>query len=119
MRIDLLVFRLFRLSGGDLFQLLHPIEHGVALHRGALRILQRRKTIRAANQTGEQGRLGKIELGGALSEIRLRGRLDSVTTGAEINPVHVELEDLVFGQLALDAQRDHRFEQLAADGATA
>ena len=87
--------------------------------RRALRIFQRRKSIRAADQSGQQRRFGEIQFRGALAEISLRRGLNSVTTGAEINPVHVKLENLLLGELALDPQRDHRFEQFAAEGAAA
>ena len=114
MRIDLFVFRLLRPARRVIFfRSQHPIEHRVALHRGAFRILERRKTIRAANQSGEQSRFRKIQLRRVFPEIGVRRGLDSVTTGAEIDPVHVKLEDLVLGEFALDAQGDHRLEQVS------
>ena len=52
-------------------------------------------------------------------KVRLGRRFDPVAAGAKIYPVHVELEDLILCQLALDAKGNHRFEQLAADGPAA
>src|SRR5205807_3935158 len=54
-----------------------------------------------------------------LAKVGLRGCFNAVTAGAEINPVHIKLEDLLFREFVLDPKRDHRFEQLATDVAAA
>ena len=85
----------------------------------ALRIFQRRKPIWAADQSCQQRGFGKIQLGRAFAEIDLRSGLNPIATIAEINPVYVKLEDLLFGKLALDTQGHHRFQQFPAEGAAA
>ena len=63
--------------------------------------------------------LRKDSASSVLAEVSLRRGLDSVTTGAEINPVHVKLENLLLRELVLDPQRHHRFEQFPAESAAA
>jgi hypothetical protein len=48
----------------------------------------------------------------------LRSGLDPIAAVAEINPVYVELKDLLLRKLALDSQRHHCFEQFPAERAT-
>ena len=49
----------------------------------------------------------------------MRSRFHSVTAGAEINSIYVKLENLLFGKLPLDAQRDHCFQHFPAKSAAA
>src|SRR2546423_10768256 len=119
MRVHLRTLGLRGFGGGNFFQFDHSIQNRVALVRRAFRIFQRRKSVRTSNQSGEERGFGKIQLRRVLSEVGLRRSLDAVTTGAEINPVHIKLEDLFFGELVLNSKRDHRFEKFPADVATA
>ena len=52
-----------------------------------------------------------------LAEIALRGLLDAVGAGAEIDAVEIHLEDLRLGELTLEPQRQQRFLELAVDRA--
>src|SRR6266446_1284056 len=117
MRRDFRDLRLVGLGRGNFFQFDHAIQNGIALNRGTFGIFQRRKSVRTANQAREQRSFGQIQLRRALAEISLRSCFNAVTAGAEIDAVDVELENLVFGEIALDAQSDHCFQQFAADGA--
>src|SRR4030095_6185958 len=69
----------------------------------------------AADQSCQERRLGQVQLGSALAEVSLRRGLNSVTTVAKVNPVHVKLENLLLGKLTLDPQRHHCFEQFPAE----
>src|SRR5205823_15014707 len=42
-------------------------------------------------------------------KVSLRGCFDSITAGAEIDSVNVKLENLLLGELMLDAKCHHRF----------
>src|SRR5262249_54678240 len=50
-------------------------------------------------------------------EIALRGGLDAVGTGTEINAVEIEFEDLVLTVLVFEPERQHRLLQLARESA--
>ena len=50
---------------------------------------------------------------GRFAEIALRGRLDAIGAGAEIDPVEIEFENLGFGMLALQPEREFDFLQFA------
>ena len=54
---------------------------------------------------------------GAMAEEAPRRSVDAIGAAAEINPVEIQLEDLVLGEFALDGQRQHAFLDLAAEGA--
>ena len=117
MRSNFYSLRLLSLRGRNAFQCHHTIQHRIALHRRTFRIFQRRKPIRASYQSGEQRGFREIQLRCAFAKIELRSCLHSVTTGAEVNPVHIKLKNLLLGKLTLDSKCDHRFEQLSAKGA--
>ena len=52
-----------------------------------------------------------------MAEEGAAGGIDAIGAAAEVNPVEIQLEDLVLGELALDRQRQHRLLELAAKGA--
>jgi hypothetical protein len=71
-----------------------------------------------ASRDGDLHRgFGDLERPSGLAEIALRRGLDTVGTGAEINPVEVELENLGLAQLALEPKRKHEFLHLAPERA--
>ena len=84
---------------------------------GAVEVAGGGKPRRRLHQAGEQGRLGQAEFFGVFAEIALRGLLDAVGAGAEIDAVKIELEDLRLGEFALQPDREHRLLQLAVNGA--
>ena len=103
------------LVGGDEPERGHAGEHGVAFPGGTLQVAQGGETIRAADEAGHHGGLGKVELRAGLAEIRLAGRLDPVQARAVEDAVDVKFEDLVLGIMPLDAQGDERLEDLAVE----
>ncbi len=74
------------------------------------------KTRRRLHQAGEQSRFRQAHLLGGLAEIALRGLLDAVGAGAEINAVQIQFENLRLGEFPLQPQREQHFLQLAMDG---
>ena len=104
---------------GDEFEFLHPSEHDIALPEGCLEVVERRVTVGAADQSRQKGRLREAHVGCGFSEVGLARRLDPVETGAEVDAVHVELEDLLLGHLHLDAEGHGRLEELAVEGLAA
>src|SRR6266542_3619741 len=76
----------------------------------------RRQARRRLDEAREQRRLRNRHLPGRLAEVTLRRGLDAIRAGAEIDPVEVELEDLLLGKLALEPERQHDFLELARDG---
>ena len=60
MRSDFRVFCLLGFRWRKCFQRDHSIQNRVALHRRALRIFQRRKTIWTSNQSSEERSFGEI-----------------------------------------------------------
>ena len=111
--------RILRLGCADFFQLDEPIQNRVALQRRSFRISQWRKAIRAPDQSGQGRRLRQVQFRRVLSEVGKRRGLHAVTAGPEINPVHVKLEDLLLGEILLDPQRYHRFQNFSAQGSAA
>ena len=79
---------------------------------GGRRIIGRR-----LDQPGDDRRLAQAEPVGAMAEEGAAGGIDAIGAAAEINPVEIELEDLVLGEFALKRERQHRFPDLAAEGA--
>src|SRR5207302_1011688 len=106
--------RLLGLRRRNFFQRDHAIQHSIALRRCAFRIFQRRKTIWTADQSCEDRGFGEIQLRRAFAKVSLRGCFDSITAGAEINPVYIKLENLLLGELTLDSKCHHRFEHFPA-----
>ena len=58
-----------------------------------------------------------LHLARRLAEIALRGGLDAVGAGAEIDAVEIELENLVLAELALEPEREHQLLHLAPERA--
>ena len=58
-----------------------------------------------------------LHLARRLAEIALRGGLDAVGAGAEIDAVEIELEDLSLAELALEPERQHQLLHLAPERA--
>ncbi len=104
-------------AGRDEMQVGHGGEHDVRPLFGAVEIARRRQPRRRLHQAGEQGRFRQAHILGVFAEIALRGLLDAVGAGAEIDAVEIELEYLRLGEFALQPDREHRLLQLAMDGA--
>ncbi len=71
---------------------------------------------RRLQQAGQQGGLADGELGGRLVEIALGGGLDAIGAGAEIDPVQIQRQDLLLGELGLQPHGQDQLLHLALDG---
>ena len=88
---------------------------GAALGGGE--VTRRRQPRRRAHQPGEHGRFGKRYLARGLAEVALRGLLDAIGAGAEIDAIEIERENLRLGIFPFQPDRQQHFLQLAIDGA--
>ena len=104
------------LLGRDEAFLPHPREHDVAAFERAVEVRPRRQRRRRARQAGDQRRLRQRQRLRRTSEQVPRHRLDAVDAGAQVDPVQVQLEDLVLRELRVDVEREHRLADLAAVG---
>ncbi len=68
---------------------------------------------RVLRQTGQHRRLGHRKCGHRLAEVGLGGGREPIGTLAEVDLVHVELEDLILVQSALDLHAEQHFLELA------
>ncbi len=101
------------LGGCDGVGLHHLVEHdGGAPLRPSL-VGDGAVARRGLQHAGQQGRLAQAQLGSGLVEIALRGRLDAIGAGAEIDPVEIQGEDLLLGELGLEPYRQHQLLGLA------
>ena len=101
----------------DELELGHGGEHRLLALLGAVEIARRRQPRRRLDQAGEQRGLGERNIARRLAEVTLRGLLDAVGAGAEINAVEIELEDLTLGEFPLQPDRQQHLLQLAVDRA--
>ncbi len=95
----------------------HRGEDDLGAPLGAVVIARRRQARGRFDEAGEQRRLGHRHGAGRLAEIALGGGFDAIGAGAEIDPVEIELENLVLGEFVLQPHRQHRLLQLAREGA--
>jgi hypothetical protein len=68
-------------------------------------------------QARQHGRLVGRHLRGRLAEELARRRVDPIGAGAEIDPVEIQRQDLVLGEIALQPQGQQHLLALAAQGA--
>ncbi len=101
---------------GDVAVLEHAIEHVVAALDRRLGMAERVVVVRSLGQTRNIGHLAERQLVEGLVEIIERGRRDPVRVQPQENLVHIELEDLLLAERALDAQRQDRFLDLSVPG---
>ena len=100
----------------DVLQQMHAPEHVVAAFFGAAGVGYRVPARRRLGQPGDHRVLRQTQLVDGLAVIRLRGGTDAIGTAAEVDLVQVQLQDLLLGQLALDAQRQEDLLDLADVG---
>ena len=62
------------------------------------------------------GALAVAEVAGGFSEVGLRGLLDAVRAGTEVDAVQIVGEDLVLGVAGLDAEGEGDFEEFPVQG---
>ncbi len=94
----------------------HAVQHvAVALQGGGRGLLPLGgvEVARRVQHGREQRALRHVEVLDVDAVVRLRGGLDAVGAAAEVDGVEVALQDLLFGQLLLDLQRQDCFLRLA------
>jgi hypothetical protein len=84
---------------GDEPFLTHPRQHHMAAGPRPLEVGPRRQRRRRTRQPGDERAFGQVQALRRPPEEMLRHRLDAVHTGTEIDPVQIELEDLLFRQV--------------------
>ena len=109
--------RSLRLCFGDELGLRHGGKHGLRALLGAFGVAIGRQPRRRLDQACEHRGLCQRHVLGGLAEIALRCSLDAIGAGAEIDAVEVEFENLGFGVLALQPQREFDFLQLPLERA--
>ncbi|CAJ5182453.1 Uncharacterised protein [Burkholderia pseudomallei] len=92
----------------------HAAEHVVAAHRRPRRIDDRIERGRRLRQAREHRRLAGRERIERLAEVHRRGRREPVRALAEIDLVHVQLEQLVLAVRAFELVRHQDLGELAA-----
>ncbi len=93
----------------------HPAKHvGPPLLR-RFRIEKRRITRGGLRQTRNQSHLGQGEVANVFAVVVFRRRFHSVRVMTEVDVVQVQIEDLLLGQLALQAQREDGLADLPGD----
>ena len=70
---------------------------------------------RRLHRAGQQGRFADAELRGRLIEEALGRGVDAGGAAAEIDPVQIERQDLLLGELPLQPHRQHQLLHLAPD----
>jgi hypothetical protein len=103
------------LLGGDGLGLDHLVQHHRGPAFGPGGVVERAVVRRALHHAGQEGRLTDGEVLGGFVEVAMGGGLDAVGAGAEIDPVQIEREDLLLGELGLEPHRQDQLLHLAAD----
>src|SRR5438034_3563633 len=93
----------------------HQTQHRVAPPDGALGVGARIVDRRRLGKRRQRGRFRDVQLRRVFAEVDLRGGLHTVGAGAEVDLVQVQLQDRVFGEVALDLDGDARFLQLTRE----
>ena len=106
-----------RVRSSDRADLRHAVQH----HRGAglreLEIARRRVARRRPDQAGEHGCLGERQIARRLGEVPPRRGVDPVRAAAEVDPIEIDLEDLLLVEAGLDPERVERLLDLAQHAA--
>ncbi len=71
---------------------------------------------RGLRQARQHGGFRRREVGQVLAEVDVGGRGEAVGPAPEEDLVHVQLEDLVLGEVRLDLERQEELGELAGDG---
>ena len=97
----------------DVPGLAHPRKHPGTPALGAFGIQKRRIGLGRSREASEQGALGQIQLFGVLAEKCPRGRFHAVGAVAEIDLVHIHLENFFLRVVALQLQRQEELADFA------
>ncbi len=104
------------LGGVDPAERGHPVQDGVAALPGLAGMPGRVVGVGVADDPGEQGRLGEVQLGRVLGEVVPGRGLDAVRAVAVVGDVEVAAQDLVLAELLLHRHRVPQFADLAGGG---
>ena len=113
---DRFVQCIFVLVARDVAQVEHALEDVFLTDFRALRIDDRIVGRRRLRQAGQHGGLAKRDVLEILAEVDARGAREAVSALAQIDLVHVQLENLVLRQRGLDLVREQHFVDLARGG---
>ncbi|CAB3898175.1 hypothetical protein LMG3410_04177 [Achromobacter aegrifaciens] len=108
-----LLERLVGLFGREIAQRLHAAQHVVLTDLGAREIGDGVEARRGLGDAGEHGGLGRRDFRQGLAQIGARGGRETIGAVAQVDLVHVELKDLVLGELGFDLERQQQFIELA------
>jgi hypothetical protein len=112
---QLLVLGGLVLLGRDEAVVEHALDDVLLAHRGALGVGDGVVGRRRLRQPGQHGRLGHGDVLQRLAEVRLARGRKTVGPLPEVDLVHVDLEDLLLGQQALDLQGEQDLVDLARE----
>ncbi len=101
---------------GDVPDLGHALQDGVAALGGLCLVVDRVVAARGLDDAGQQRGFLQVQVLGVLGEVALGGGLDTVGLLAEEGDVQVVLEDLLLAELLLDLDRVLQLADLAAQG---
>ncbi len=113
---QLFVDRLVVLLRRDVAQVAHPLQDVFLPYLGALAVDHRVVGRRCLRQAGQHRRLGHRDVLDRLAEVDARGAGEAVGALAQVDLVHVQLEDLILAQVRLDLVRQHHLVDLAGVG---
>ena len=95
---------------------LHVGQDLVGAPGGQLGIGDRVVAGRRFQEPGQQGRLVDAQIARRAAEVFARRRLDAVGAGPQIDPVEVDGENLILGELAFQPQGQQQFLHFALEG---
>ncbi|CFT93929.1 Uncharacterised protein [Bordetella pertussis] len=101
---------------GQVAQRIHAAQHIALAQFGARAVGNRVEARRRLGNAGQHGGLGRRDLRQRLAEIGARGGGEAVGAMAQVDLVHVQLEDLVLGELRFDLEGEQQFVELARIG---
>jgi hypothetical protein len=102
-----------QLAVRDVAVVAHPAEHVDLAGPGLVEVAVRRVLGRRGHQAGQQRGLGHGDVLDLLAEVGLGGGGDAVGVVAEEDVVQIDRQDVLLGQLALDAHREDQLLGLA------
>ncbi|CAB3708911.1 hypothetical protein LMG1231_03023 [Achromobacter denitrificans] len=104
------------LLGREVAERLHAAQHVVLADLGAREVGDGVEARGGLGDAGQHGGFGRGHLGQGLAEIGARGGGEAVGAVAQVDLVHVELQDLVLGELRFDLEGQQQFVELARIG---
>ena len=110
---DRLVARLLRLRRRDHPHVHHPLQHHRLAALRARQVHDRVRVIGVLRQARQHRGLADRQFLQRLAVVRMRCRLEAVGPLTQVDLVHVDLQDLVLGQLALDLEGQQDLDELA------